>query len=76
MVKPRRDIAGAILIDTRGRMLLQQRDDIAGIVQPGKIGLFGGHRESDETFLECVVRDVSEEIGYRIPAEQFQHWRA
>jgi 8-oxo-dGTP diphosphatase len=41
----RREIAGAIIIDTFGRFLLQQRDDILGIIHPGKVGLFGGHRE-------------------------------
>ena len=55
-----REIACAILIDTRRRFLLQQRDDIVGIVHPGKVGLFGGHREGDETFLKCVVREVHE----------------
>ena len=54
-----REVAGAILIATSGRLLLQQRDDVAGILYPGMIGLFGGHREGAETFLECVVREVA-----------------
>jgi hypothetical protein len=36
-----REIACAIIIDTCGRFLLQQRDDIPGIVSPGMVGLFG-----------------------------------
>jgi 8-oxo-dGTP diphosphatase len=68
-----REFASAILIDTRGRLLLQQREDIAGIRFPGKIALFGGHREGDETFLECVVREVHEEISYFVPPERFEH---
>jgi 8-oxo-dGTP diphosphatase len=68
-----REITGAILIDTGGRFLLQQRDDINGIVHPGKVGLFGGHREGDETFLECVVREIHEEIGYFVPSERFEY---
>ena len=43
-----REVAGALLVDTLGRFLLQQRDDKPGIVEPGKIGLFGGHREGNE----------------------------
>jgi hypothetical protein len=39
-----REIACAIIVDTLGRFLLQQRDDISGIIHPGKVGLFGGHR--------------------------------
>ena len=63
-VSRRREGAGAILIDNFGRFLLQQRDDCPGILQPGKVGLFGGHRESNETYLQCLVREINEEIGY------------
>lgn len=68
-----REIACAIIVDTCGRFLLQQRDDVVGILYPGKVGLFGGHRERDETFLDCVVREIHEEISYFVPPEQFEH---
>jgi 8-oxo-dGTP diphosphatase len=45
-----------------GRFL---RDDITGIIHPGKVGLFGGHREGDEAYLECIVREIHEEIVVR-----------
>jgi 8-oxo-dGTP diphosphatase len=67
------EFTNAILIDTLGRFLFQQRDNIPGIFQPGKIGLFGGHRESDETYLQCIVREVYEEIGYFLPPERFEY---
>ena len=67
-----REIASTLLLDTAGRFLFQQRDNIAGITEPGKIGLFGGHREGNETFLECIAREVSEEIGINLPLEGFQ----
>ena len=70
---PHREIACAILIDLAGCFLLQRRDDVASILCPGKIGLFGGHREGDETFLECVVREVHEETSYLASPEQFEH---
>ena len=74
MINPRhREVASAIIIDTRGRFLLQQRDQAPGIAQPGKIGLFGGHREPGETYLECVVREVHEEVGYFIAPDRFEH---
>jgi 8-oxo-dGTP diphosphatase len=66
-----RRIACAILLDTQGRLLLQRRDDIPGILQPGKIGLFGGHREGSETFLNCVMREVQEETGLSLQPEDF-----
>ena len=68
-----REIACAIIIDTSGRFLLQQRDDVVSILHPGKVGLFGGHREGDETFLECVVREIYEEISYFVLAERFEY---
>src|SRR5262245_37837073 len=71
-IPPHREVAAALLIDTRGRFLLQRRDNVAGILFPGKIGLFGGHREGEETFLECVVREVHEEISLFIPPERFE----
>jgi 8-oxo-dGTP diphosphatase len=68
-----RKIAAAIVIDTTARLLLQQRDDIPNILYPGRIALFGGHLENDETFQDGVVREVHEEISYYIPPEQFEH---
>jgi 8-oxo-dGTP pyrophosphatase MutT (NUDIX family) len=53
--------------------LLQQRDDVAGIIHPGKVGLFGGHREGDETYLECVVREIHEELSYFVAPERFEY---
>src|SRR6478672_3258092 len=73
MAQRHREIAFAIVIDTQGHLLLQQRDDIPGIVAPGKIGFFGGHREGDETFLDCVIREVHEETGVLLAAERFEH---
>ena len=71
MKEPTREVAAAIIIGTCGRVLLQQRDDVPGILYPGMIGLFGGHREGDETFIECVQREVEEEIGHRVPLDDF-----
>jgi 8-oxo-dGTP pyrophosphatase MutT (NUDIX family) len=67
-----REIAAAVLVDTNGRLLLQLRDNIPNILYPGKVGLFGGHREGDETFLECVVREVHEELSFYFPPERFE----
>src|ERR1700739_923935 len=67
------EFACAILIDTKGCFLLQQRDDISGILCPGRTGLFGGHREGNESYLQCVVREIYEEIGYFVAAKRFRH---
>ena len=67
-----REGAAAILLGNDGRLLLQLRDDLPHVSDPGKIGLFGGRREGDESFLDCVVREVHEEIGLSLPPERFE----
>jgi 8-oxo-dGTP diphosphatase len=65
------EIAPTVIFDDLGRLLLQQRDDIPGILYPGAIGLFGGHREGEETFLACAVREIHEELSFYVPPERF-----
>ena len=67
-----RKIACAILIGKTGDFLLQLRDDKPGLIFANMIGLFGGHREGDETFLECVRREIREETGFAPPASEFE----
>jgi 8-oxo-dGTP pyrophosphatase MutT (NUDIX family) len=67
-----REGTSAILISTDGRLLLQLRDNLPHISDPGKIGLFGGQREHEESFLDCIVREVQEEIGLYLPPERFE----
>jgi hypothetical protein len=52
----RREIAYALIVDSRGRLLLQQCDAMVGILHPVKVGLFGGHREGNETLLAPSAR--------------------
>jgi 8-oxo-dGTP diphosphatase len=67
-----REGAAAIVIDTDGRFLMQLRDDKPGIVDPGKISLFGGRREGNESFLDCIVREIHEELGCYLLPERFK----
>jgi 8-oxo-dGTP diphosphatase len=67
-----REIAAAIVFDNSGNLLLPRRDDIPGILCPGKLALFGGHREGVETFLDCVVREIHEELSYFISPASFE----
>ena len=67
-----REGTSALLVSTDGRLLMQLRDDLPHVSDPGKISLFGGRREGSETFLECVVREIHEEIGYYLPPERFE----
>jgi 8-oxo-dGTP pyrophosphatase MutT (NUDIX family) len=70
--EPYREVAAAILVGTCGRLALQQRDDIPGLLYAGQIGLFGGHREGRETPIETVVREVLEETGLAFAPERFE----
>ena len=36
-------------------------------------GCSAGHREGSESFLQCVAREVREEINYFVPPERFEH---
>jgi 8-oxo-dGTP diphosphatase len=72
-VSGHREFSCALLLDLNGHFLLQQRDRVPHIVCPGMIALFGGHREGAETFLECVVRELHEELSYRVAPERFSH---
>ncbi len=65
-----REVSCAILVGTCGRVVLQQRDDVPGIIHPGLIGLFGGHRDPGETPLDCILRELEEEIGLRFAPAQ------
>jgi len=57
---------GVILVDRRGRFLLQLRDDIEGIAWPGMWGIVGGAIEVGEWPYDAAVRETEEEVGQRI----------
>jgi 8-oxo-dGTP pyrophosphatase MutT (NUDIX family) len=66
-------IAGYVCILTRDdEVLLQHRDDIDGIQDPGKWGLFGGGAEQGETPHEGITRELDEELDVDI--SQLQQW--
>lgn len=70
--EPFREVAAAILVGTCGRLLLQQRDDIPGLLYAGMIGLFGGHREGEETGVETALRELEEELGLAFTPERLE----
>lgn len=68
-------IALVILEDQRGRIYLQLRSRIAGIANPGKWGLFGGHIEEGELPAEGALREVEEELSTRLRPEKLSSVR-
>lgn len=65
MLKPS-DAAAVILTDEAGRYFMQCRDDTLGIFYPGHLGLFGGARETGESFEACGVRELREETNLEL----------
>jgi 8-oxo-dGTP diphosphatase len=62
--------------DAGGRILMQLRDDIAGIGHPGLWTLFGGGVEPGETLREAAVRELSEETGLALRAASLRPFAA
>lgn len=60
------DGVGVILVDGRGRFLLQLRDEIEGIAWPGMWGIVGGAIEVGESPYDAAVRETEEEVGQRV----------
>lgn len=56
----------AILINAKGQVLLQQRDDNPAIRYPGHWSLFGGTIEDGESPEAAVAREVKEEIDFEM----------
>jgi 8-oxo-dGTP pyrophosphatase MutT (NUDIX family) len=55
-------VVSAVLVDARGWLLLQERDDHA-LVSPGQWGLVGGHLEQGESWETALRRELEEETG-------------
>ena len=55
--------AGVHLLTPDRRVILQLRDDIPNIDNPGRITAFAGGAERHETPLQCAIRELAEETG-------------
>jgi 8-oxo-dGTP diphosphatase len=58
--------AGVILFNRKGEILLLLRDNIATIGHPDHWNIVGGVVEEGETSEEAALREVQEEIGFRL----------
>lgn len=66
--------SSVILVDRRGWLLLQERDEHA-VIAPEQWGLVGGHVEDGEGFEAAAYRELAEETGIVLPPGGLTHWR-
>ena len=63
-----------LLVDPRGWVLLQERDEHAPVA-PDKWGMVGGHVEDGEEFEPAAYRELEEETGIRLQPGGLVLWR-
>ena len=73
-VPPHAQQYSVVLIKARcnGPFLLQRRPRAKGVLYPGRIGLFGGRREGEESPAETAIREVYEEASLSLQPGQIQ----
>ncbi len=69
-----RRFASALLVDQRGWLLLQERDEHP-VIDPECWTLPGGHVEEGEDVLAAAYRELEEETGLRLPPGALRAWR-
>lgn len=63
--------ASVALVDRRGWLLLQERDEHPRI-DPDKWGFPGGHREDGETYEQTAYRELTEETGVQLASGELE----
>ena len=66
--------ASVLLVDRRGWLLLQERDEHP-VIDPEKWGFVGGHVEDGEGYAPGAYRELAEETGIRLDPGELTFWR-
>jgi 8-oxo-dGTP diphosphatase len=66
--------SSVLLVDPRGWLLLQERDEHP-LIDPEKWGLPGGHVDEGEDYEPAAYRELEEETGVRLPPGALRFWR-
>lgn len=71
-----RHMVSVLPVNTRGEVLLQQRDHTPGIAYPGCWTIFGGAVEpEDESFEAAIHREIGEELGIDFAVTHWTDYR-
>ncbi|MFT3871689.1 MAG: NUDIX domain-containing protein [Nocardioides sp.] len=66
--------ASVVLVDRRGWVLLQERDEHP-VIDPEKWSLVGGHLDGDEEPAVGASRELAEETGVELKSDELTFWR-
>ena len=69
-----RRFASILLVDPRGWVLLQERDEHA-VIDPGCWGFVGGHVDRGEEPDSAAYRELLEETGIQVEPPVLELWR-
>jgi 8-oxo-dGTP diphosphatase len=67
------DVVGAFLVDARGWVLLQERDEHAPVAAE-QWGIVGGHVDPGEEWSAAMRRELLEETGIALPEGALELW--
>jgi 8-oxo-dGTP diphosphatase len=67
------DVAAIFLVDRRGWVLLQERDEHAPVAA-NQWGVVGGHVEPGEDWTAALHREIAEETGLVLPQDTLELW--
>jgi 8-oxo-dGTP pyrophosphatase MutT (NUDIX family) len=67
--------SGVLIITVEGEILLQQRDNKPGIVNPGFVTTFGGLNKDGESPLQGAIRELTEETNLIIKTSDLKFFR-
>ena len=69
-----RRFASILLVDPRGWVLLQERDEHP-VIDPGRWGFVGGHVDREEDPDAAAYRELLEETGLRVDPPGLELWQ-
>jgi 8-oxo-dGTP diphosphatase len=67
------DVVGVFLVDARGWVLLQERDEHAPVAAE-QWGIVGGHVDPGEEWPAAMRRELVEETGIELPEDALELW--